>query len=115
MPLDALYGMLKVLGIDASDPGQIEAQLKAGAERLKALMERRTGATLTDVELVRLAGLADEAQAEGAIDVALELPRTGERAGRCARTTGRCQRGQPQGRTGCRSARPMPSMRSRPR
>jgi tetratricopeptide (TPR) repeat protein len=73
VPLDALYGMLKVLGIDASDPGQIEAQLKAGAERLKALMETRTGATLTDVELVRLSKLADEAQAEGAINVALSF------------------------------------------
>jgi uncharacterized caspase-like protein len=71
VPLDALYGMLKVLGVDTADPGQIEAQLKAGAERLKALMTTQTGATLTDVELKRLSDLADKAQAEGAIDVAL--------------------------------------------
>jgi len=71
VPLDALYGMLKVLGIDTADPGQIEGQLKAGAERLKTLMSTQTGATLTDVELKRLSDLADKAQAEGAIDVAL--------------------------------------------
>lgn len=71
VPLDALYGMLKVLGVDAADPAQLEAQLKAGAERLKTLMESRTGATISDVELKRLSDLADEAEAEGAIDVAL--------------------------------------------
>ncbi|MEO7222373.1 MAG: caspase family protein, partial [Devosia sp.] len=66
VPLDALYGMLKVLGVDTADAGQIEAQLKAGAERLKTLMEGRTGATISDVELKRLSDLADKAQAEGA-------------------------------------------------
>jgi uncharacterized caspase-like protein len=69
--LDALYGMLKVLGVDTADADALGTQLKAGAERLKALMDSRTGATLTDAELVRLAGLADKAEAEGAIDVAL--------------------------------------------
>jgi uncharacterized caspase-like protein len=74
VPLDALYGMLKVLGIDASAPGgQLEAQLRAGAERLKTLMESQTGVAKSDVELARLAGLADQAQAEGAIDVALSF------------------------------------------
>ncbi len=73
VPLDALYGMLKVLGIDASDPGQIEAQLKVGAARLKTLLAQQTGAVRTDVELARLAGLADTAQQEGAIDVALQF------------------------------------------
>jgi uncharacterized caspase-like protein len=73
VPLDALYGMLKVLGVDAADPAQLEAQLKSGAERLKTLMASRTGATLTDVELKRLSDLADEAEAEGAIDVALRF------------------------------------------
>ncbi len=71
VPLDALYGMLKVLGVDAADPAQLEAQLRTGAERLKTLMESRTGATISDVELKRLSDLADEAEAEGAIDVAL--------------------------------------------
>src|SRR5690606_10427752 len=32
VPLDALYGMLKVLGIEATEAGQLEAQLQAGAE-----------------------------------------------------------------------------------
>ena len=73
VPLDALYGMLKVLGVDTTAAGTIEAQLKAGAQRLKTLMETRTGATISDVELKRLSDLADQAQAEGAIDVALNF------------------------------------------
>lgn len=73
VPLDALYGMLKVLGVDTAEAGTIEAQLKAGAQRLKTLMETRTGATISDVELKRLSDLADQAQAEGAIDVALNF------------------------------------------
>ncbi|MEQ1901415.1 MAG: caspase family protein [Devosia sp.] len=73
VPLDALYGMLKVLGIDTADPGQIEAQLKAGADRLKTLMASRTGAVQSDPELARLAGLAERAETEGAIDVALKF------------------------------------------
>jgi uncharacterized caspase-like protein len=74
VPLDALYGMLKVLGIEhATDPGQLEAQLKSGAERLKTLLSTQTGAAESDVELARLADLADRAQAEGAIDVALKF------------------------------------------
>lgn len=74
VPLDAPYGMLKVLGIDPAAPGgQLEAQLRAGADRLKALMETRTGAAKSDVELARLGALADAAEAEGAIDVALKF------------------------------------------
>jgi tetratricopeptide (TPR) repeat protein len=74
VPLDALYGMLKVLGIEHSaDPGQLEAQLKSGAERLKTLLATQTGAAKSDVELARLADLADRAQAEGAIEVALKF------------------------------------------
>lgn len=73
VPLDGLYGMLKVLGVDTSDEDALEKQLAEGAAQLKALMEARPGAVKTDTELVRLAGLADKAQAEGAIDVALKF------------------------------------------
>ncbi|MEQ1770150.1 MAG: caspase family protein [Devosia sp.] len=73
VPLDALYGMLKVLGVDTSDEDALEKQLSEGAAQLKALMETRPGAVKTDTELVRLAELADKAQAEGAIDVALRF------------------------------------------
>jgi uncharacterized caspase-like protein len=82
VPLDALYGMLKVLGVEPSaEPGQLEAQLKTGAERLKAMIASQTGAARSDPELQRLGGLADEAQAEGAIEVALAFrQRASERA-----------------------------------
>ena len=73
VPLDALYGMLKVLGVDTSG-GQaaLEAHLLDGAKQLKQLMAEKPGAVKTDADLVRLADLADKAQAEGAIDLALK-------------------------------------------
>jgi uncharacterized caspase-like protein len=74
VPLDALYGMLKVLGVDTSGGEQeIEKQLREGAAKLKEFLEAQPGGVKTDVELVRLAGLADKAQAEGAIDLALKF------------------------------------------
>ncbi len=71
VPLDALYGMLKVLGVDTSNPSQLEAQLLDGARQLKQFMAQKPGAAKSDAELQRLAGLAETAQAEGAIDLAL--------------------------------------------
>ena len=74
VPLDALYGMLKVLDVDTSGGAQeIEKQLREGAQKLKAFIEAQPGGVKTDVELARLAGLADRAQAEGAIDLALKF------------------------------------------
>jgi len=71
VPLDALYGMLKVLGVNTSDPSQLEAQLLDGARQLKQFIAQKPGAAKSDAELQRLAGLADTAQAEGAIELAL--------------------------------------------
>ncbi len=77
VPLDALYGMLKVLGVDTSGGEQaIEEQLREGAQKLKDFLAARPGGVKTDVELVRLAGLADKAQEEGAIDLALKFRAT---------------------------------------
>jgi uncharacterized caspase-like protein len=74
VPLDALYGMLKVLGVDTSGgEAALQKQLLQGAEQLKTLMADKPGGVKTDVELVRLAGLADKAQEEGAIDLALKF------------------------------------------
>ena len=74
VPLDALYGMLKVLGVDTSSGEQdLEKQLLDGARQLKALKAQAPGAAKSDVELQRLAGLADKAEAEGAIDLALKF------------------------------------------
>ncbi len=72
VPLDALYGMLKTLGVDTTGP-DIEAQLEQGAERLKAFMAERPTDAKSDPELIRLSKLADRAQAEGAIEVALKF------------------------------------------
>ena len=72
VPLDALYGMLKALGVDTSD-SNIETQLTEGARRLKQFMAERPVDAKSDAELIRLSDLADRAQAEGAIDVALKF------------------------------------------
>jgi uncharacterized caspase-like protein len=73
VPLDALYGMLKVLGVDTSDPGQLEKQLLEGAKKLKSFMAAAPVDARTDPELVRLSGLAQKAQDEGAMDLALKF------------------------------------------
>ncbi|HWA18696.1 MAG TPA: caspase family protein, partial [Devosia sp.] len=72
VPLDALYGMLGVLGVKTDDGGDIESQLKTGAERLKELLSERAGSAKSDPELERLSTLAAEAEAEGAIALALK-------------------------------------------
>ena len=72
VPLDALYGMLKVLGVDTSDPSQLDKQLLEGAKKLKGFMAAAPVDTRTDPELVRLSGLAQTAQDEGAMDLALK-------------------------------------------
>jgi len=73
VPLDALYGMLDVLGIKTSDEGgDVEQQLQKGAERLKQIIAEKPQAVKTDPELERLSKLADDAEAEGAIALALK-------------------------------------------
>ena len=73
VPLEALYGMLKVLGIDAAAGDSLETQLRQGAEQLKAILAQRPVVARTDEELIRLADLALRAEEEGAIDVALRF------------------------------------------
>ena len=73
VPLDALYGMLKVLGVDTSaGAADLEKQLEQGAKQLKAFKEQELGTAGSDSELKRLADLAGRAQEEGAIDLALK-------------------------------------------
>ncbi len=73
VPLDALYGMLNVLGVKADTAaGDLEQQLNAGAERLKALLSERVGSAKSDPELERLSDLAIRAETEGAIALALQ-------------------------------------------
>jgi len=74
VPLDALYGMLKVLGVDTSaGAGNLEQQLEEGAKRLKTFKEQELGSASSDPELKRLGDLATRAEDEGAIDVALKF------------------------------------------
>ncbi|OJX19029.1 MAG: hypothetical protein BGO82_03020 [Devosia sp. 67-54] len=73
VPLDALYGMLDVLGVDTGKgQADLESQLREGALQLKALLAQQPGAVKQDDELRRLSGLADRAQQEGAIGLALK-------------------------------------------
>ena len=73
VPLDALYGMLNVLGVKVTDAGgDIEQQLQRGAERLKELIVQRSTAVKADPELERLSSLAASAEEEGAIALALQ-------------------------------------------
>jgi uncharacterized caspase-like protein len=73
VPLDALYGMLNVLGIKSNGDGdELAEQLQKGAEKLKELIAQRSVAVKADPELERLSSLADQAEAEGAIALALQ-------------------------------------------
>lgn len=74
VPLDALYGMLKVLEVDtAGNTADLQGQLLKGAERLKAILAERDVQIREDPELIRLASLAERAQSEGAIALALDF------------------------------------------
>lgn len=79
VPLDALYGMLGALGVDRQ--GDIAQQLSEGAARLRAIIDARDVQARQDPEIVRLAALADQAESEGAIQLALQFR---ERASRRA-------------------------------
>jgi uncharacterized caspase-like protein len=70
VPLDQVYAMLKVLGVDTSDPSGLETQLQQGAERIKRL-EGQPAVAADDAEIKSLVALADEANTEGALPQAL--------------------------------------------
>ena len=72
VPLDALYGMLGVLGVDTAS-GDVAQHLSEGAARLQSILASRDAQTRQDPEIVRLASLADRAEGEGAIALALEF------------------------------------------
>ena len=82
VPLDALYGMLKALGVDTSDPSQLTEQLEEGALRLKAMQDEPRPAIDLDGEVTRLVALAAEAEAEGAFGTMLDLRKRAVEAAR---------------------------------
>ncbi|WP_119391336.1 caspase family protein [Taklimakanibacter lacteus] len=72
LPLDPLYGMLKELNVDMSvGIDKIDDQLRASAETLKKILSERVVSQRKDPQLAELAGLADQAQAQGAIALAM--------------------------------------------
>ncbi len=73
VPMDALYGMLEVLGVNTSSGVDIAGQLEAGARRLRSIMDERDVQIRQDPEIIRLASLADRAEREGAVALALEF------------------------------------------
>lgn len=73
VPLDALYGMLDLLGEGAAGGGgDLERQLITGAEKIRELQARQSASVKADPELERLAALAAQAELEGAIRLALD-------------------------------------------
>jgi uncharacterized caspase-like protein len=72
--MDAVYGMLKVLGQDApDDPLELEKLLQKQTEELKTFLAARRVVENPDPELARLSALSDRAVAEGAIETARRL------------------------------------------
>ncbi|MEX2372912.1 MAG: hypothetical protein WD800_03850, partial [Dehalococcoidia bacterium] len=74
VPMDAVYGMLKVLGKETpDDPAELEKLLRDQTGELKAFLAARRVIENPDPELARLSALSDEAVAEGAIETARRL------------------------------------------
>ena len=74
VPMDALYGMLRVLGADApTDPSRLDALLRDQSRRLSEILAERSRLTQRDPEIVRLASLANEAIGEGALTAATSI------------------------------------------
>jgi len=83
VPLDQVYGMLNALGVDTSDPTQLQAQLDEGTQRVKKLAADAPTVELGD-EVGRAVALAEQAQSEGAFRQAIVFR---ERAVDAARAT----------------------------
>lgn len=69
VPLDALYGVLKALGIDQipENPADLEKLLDGQAERLKKMISEQEALNTDDPEIKRLVASADRAIGQGAI------------------------------------------------
>ncbi|MGE0005230.1 MAG: caspase family protein [Parvibaculaceae bacterium] len=72
VPLDALYGILRALGVAdmPRDPAALEKLLRAQAATLKQMIAERDALTPDNPDVSRLAAAADQAIRQGAIDTA---------------------------------------------
>lgn len=69
VPMDALYGFLRSIGVQApSDPKQLSQLLDAQAQRLRAVLTEQQTLASPDAEIQRLSGLAQQALREGALE-----------------------------------------------
>lgn len=74
VPMDALFAMLKAVGVEApKDPDQLAQLLQDQAQRLKALLDDRAALSNADPEIAKLTALANEAVGQGALDAAIAL------------------------------------------
>ena len=74
VPMDALYGLLRSLGTEVpADAVELDRLLAAEAVRVKDLLASRQALDSQDAEIVRLAGLADQALQDGALDAYLDF------------------------------------------
>ncbi|WP_051371408.1 caspase family protein [Mesorhizobium loti] len=74
VPLGTLYGLLAALGTDVpSDPRELDRLLRGQTEYLKTIIAERQALKSTDVDIVRLSKLAEEALADGAVTAAIQF------------------------------------------
>ncbi|MBK8458336.1 MAG: caspase family protein [Phyllobacteriaceae bacterium] len=72
VPLELLYSMLEQLGVDANSGAGLRQKLEDGLRAVKSLQEERAVIEQSDPEITRLTALADRAQDEGVIALALD-------------------------------------------
>ena len=71
VPMDALYGMLRVLGAEKpGDPAELDRLLRGQTEKLKTMFAEREALKSKDPEIIRISALADQALKEGALEAA---------------------------------------------
>ena len=95
VPLDALYGMLKALGVDTSDPSQLEAQL-AGRRRAasRRLAKEHAGGRSDDARSELCAGARRSGRGRGRVRAQmLDLRERAVEAGRARRAEADEQKG----------------------
>lgn len=86
VPLDQVYGMLDALGVDTSDPTQLQAQLDEGTERVKQLTADAPRIDLGG-DVSKAVALAVQAQNEGAFQQAIVFRERAVAAARAAAGT----------------------------